>query len=40
MSLTKRNLVIKITNSQPSFTFPKSTTKIPEQAANHAHSRQ
>ena len=40
MSLVKRNLVIKITNTQPAFTCPKSTTKRPEQGANHAQSEQ
>ena len=40
MSLVKRNLVIKITNTQPPFTCPKSTTETPEQGANHTHNRQ
>ena len=40
MSLVKRNLVIKIANSQPAFTCPNSTTETPEQGANHAQSRQ
>ena len=40
MSLVKRNLVIKITNTQPAFTCPKSTTETPEQGANHTQSRQ
>ena len=40
MSLVKRNLVIKITNTQPVFTCQKSSTETPEQGANHAHSRQ
>ena len=40
MSLAKRNLVIKITNTQPAFTCPKSTTETVEQGANHTHSRQ
>ena len=39
MSLVKRNLVIKTTNTQPAFTCPKSTTET-EQGANHNHSRQ
>ena len=38
MSLVKRNLVIKITNTQPAFTCPKSTTETPAQGANHAQS--
>ena len=33
MSLVKRNLVIKNTNTQPVFTCPKSKTEIPEQGA-------
>ena len=40
MLLVKRNLVIKIINTQPAFTCPKSTTETPEQGANHTHSRQ
>ena len=40
MLLVKRNLVIKITNFKPAFTYPKSTTEKPEQGANHTHSRQ
>ena len=40
MSLVKRNLVIKITNTQPAFTCPKSSTETPEQGTNHAHSLQ
>ena len=40
MSLNKRNLAIKITNTQPTFTCPKPTTKTPEQGSNHAKSRQ
>ena len=40
MSLVKRNLVIKITNTQPAFTCPKSITKTPQQGNNHAQSRQ
>ena len=39
MSLVKRNLVIKITNTQPKFTCTKSTMETPEQGANHAHAR-
>ena len=30
MSLVKKNIVIKITNTQPAFTFPKSTKETPE----------
>ena len=37
MSLVKRNLVIKITNTQPAFTCLKSTTETPEQGTNHAY---
>ena len=37
MSLVKRNLVLRITNPQPAFTCPKSTTS--EQRADHAQSR-
>ena len=40
MLLVKRNLVIKITNFKPAFTYPKSTTEKPEQGANHTHNRQ
>ena len=40
MSLVKRNLVIKINNTQPAFACPKSATETPEQGANHTHSRQ
>ena len=40
MSLVKSNLVIKITNTQPAFTCPNSTTETLEQGANHTHSRQ
>ena len=40
LSLAKRNLVIKNTNTQLAFTCPKSTTETSEQGANHAHSRQ
>ena len=36
MSLVKRNIVIKITNTQPAFTCPKSTKETPEQGAKHA----
>ena len=32
MSLIKKYLVIKTTNTQPAFTCPKSTTETPEQA--------
>ena len=39
MSLVKRNLVIKITNTQPAFNCPNSTTETPEQGANHAQSQ-
>ena len=38
MSLVKRNLVTKNTNTQPAFTCPKSTTETPEQGAKHAQS--
>ena len=38
MSLVKRNLVIKITKTQPEFTCPESTTETPEQDTNHTHS--
>ena len=40
MSLVKRNLVIKITNTQPAFTCPELTTETPEQGSNPAQSRQ
>ena len=40
MSLVKRNLVIKNTNTQPAYTCPKSTKKTPEQGAKHAQNRQ
>ena len=40
MSLVKRNLVINITNTQPAFTYPKSTTETPKRGINHAQSRQ
>ena len=40
MLLVKINLAIKITNTQPAFTCPKSTIETPEQGANHAQSRQ
>ena len=40
MSLAKRNLVIRITNTQPASTCPKLTRETPEQGANHAQSRQ
>ena len=40
MLLVKRNLVIKITNTQATFICPKSTTETPEQGANHVQSRQ
>ena len=33
MSLVKRDLVIKITNTKPAFTCSKSTTETPEQGA-------
>ena len=38
MLLVKRNLVIKNTNIQPTFTCPKSTTEIPEQGVCHVIS--
>ena len=38
--LVKRNLVIKINNTQPAFTCPKSTTETQEQGTNHTHSQQ
>ena len=38
MSLIKINLAIKITNTQPAFTCPKSTTETLEQGANNTHS--
>ena len=38
MLLVERNLVIKFTNTQPAFTYPKSTTEKPEPGANHAQS--
>ena len=34
--LVKRNLVIKITNTQQAFTYPWSATETPEQSHNHA----
>ena len=40
MLLVKRNLVIKITNTQPALTCPKLTTETPDQGTNHTHSRQ
>ena len=40
MSSGKTNLIIKITNTQTGFTFPKSTTETPEHGANYAQSRQ
>ena len=40
MSLVKRSLVIKITNTQLAFTCPESTTETPEQGTNYTHSRQ
>ena len=40
MLLVKRNIVIKITNTQPVITCPKSTIETPEQGAATAHSRQ
>ena len=40
MSLDKRNLVINITTTQPTFNRPKSTTETPEQGANHAQRQQ
>ena len=40
MSLVKRNLVIKNTNTQQAFTCPKSTIETPEQGASQAQSRQ
>ena len=39
MTLVKRNLVIKITNTQPVFTCPKSVTETPEQGPNHGQPR-
>ena len=38
MLLVQTNLVLKITNGQPAFTCPKSTTEIPKQGTNHAQS--
>ena len=38
MLLVKKNLVIKITNTQPAFTCSKSTTETPEQGAKHAQN--
>ena len=40
MSLVKRNLVINIANTQPTFNSPKSTTETPEQGVNQAQSQQ
>ena len=40
MSLAKRNLAIKITNTQAAITCPRSATEIPGQDANNAQSRQ
>ena len=40
MLLVKRNLVIKITNTQPPFTCPKSTTETLEQGSSHDQSQQ
>ena len=39
MLLVKKNLVIRITNTQPAFTCPNLTTETPEQGANHARIR-
>ena len=38
MLLVKRNVAIKITYSQPTFTCSKSTTETPEQGAKHAQN--
>ena len=40
MLLVKRNLVIKITNTQPALAGPKLTTETPDQGTNHTHRRQ
>ena len=40
MSLVKRNLVLKIANTQPAFTCPNPTTETPEQGANNAQIRE
>ena len=40
MLLVKRNLVIKITNTQPAFTSPESTTETAEQGTNDVESQQ
>ena len=40
MSSVKRNLVVKTTNTQPAFTYPKSETETPEQDANHTKNQQ
>ena len=40
MLLVKKNLFIKITNTQPTFTCWKATIETPEQGANHAQSQQ
>ena len=38
MLLVKRNLVIKVNNTQPAFTCPNSTTETPEQGTNQTQS--
>ena len=40
MLLGKRDLAIKITNTQPAFTSPKSTTETAEEGPSHAESQQ
>ena len=40
MSLVKRNLAIKITNTQAAITCPRSATETPGQDASNAQSRQ
>ena len=40
MTLVRINLVIKITNTQPAFICPKSTTETSEQRTNHAQGCQ
>ena len=36
MLVVKKNLVIKITNTQTTFTYPNSGRQTPEQDINHA----
>ena len=38
MLLVKRNLAIKITNTQSAYTCSKSTTETPEQGLKHSQN--